>query len=134
MKVSAAKKFIAAMSVVAISYSVPGSAAEQPWSANFACHVTSPERGDAPRVSLQASRRTDAEGKLTETVRLRLFNIPKLSDDKTSVFPGGVVEIPGYVKWSDLDFAGRQEDVFVLYIPLPDIAQVVGPVEGGRVL
>lgn len=39
------------------------------------------------------------------------------------------------MKWSDLEFAGRQEDtVFALYVPLPDIGKVVGPLEGGRVL
>ncbi|CAG0989648.1 MAG: hypothetical protein F9K19_17870 [Rhizobiaceae bacterium] len=135
MKVMAATRLIAAVSALLVAHALPGSAAEQAWGANFACQVTSPERGDAPRITLQTGRRTDAEGKWTEYARLRLFNIPKLSEDASSVFAGGAVEIPGYVKWSNLEFAGRQEDTeFALYIPLPDIAQALGPLEGGHVL
>lgn len=94
MKVMAATRLIAAVSALLVAHALPGSAAEQAWGANFVCQLTSPERADAPRITLQTGRRTDADGKWTEYARLRLFNIPKLSEDASSVFAGGAVEIP----------------------------------------
>lgn len=137
MKVMAATRLIAAMSVaaVAVAWSVPASAQEGPWDANFSCAVSSPERGDAPRVTLSVASKGDTGARLASSVRFRLFNIARLSDAKSADFPDTVAEIPGFAAWTGLKANGRQEKSgYALYIPLPDLAKVTGPMEGGRVL
>ncbi len=128
-------KTLAVLTVLAVAFPVSGPAAEGAWSANYGCNVTSPEREGAPRVTLTLGRKGDVGGEFSDAVRLRLFNIPQLSVDEKAAFPDTVAEIPGFANWTGLKANGQQEKSgYALYIPLPDIAQVVGPIEGGRVL
>lgn len=135
MKMVAVTRIMAAAAALATVSPVSGFAADGAWDANYGCQVTSPERGDAPRVTLSISRRGEVGGELSSAVRFRLFNIPQLSQEEKAAFTDTVVEIPGFANWTGIKSDGRQEKSgYALYIPLPDIAQVVGPVEGGRVL
>jgi hypothetical protein len=135
MKMVVATRMMAAVVALAAVSPVSGFAAEGAWDANYACQVTSPERGDAPRVTLSISRKGEVGGELRAAVRFRLFNIPQLSEGEKVAFADTVVEIPGFANWTGIKSDGRQEKSgYALYIPLPDIAQVVGPMEGGRVL
>lgn len=135
MKMVAVTRTMAAVAMLAMVSSVSGFAAECAWDANYACQVTSPDRGDAPRVTLSISRKGAVGGELNSAVRFRLFNIPQLSEDEKTAFADTVVEIRGFANWTGIKADGRQEKSgYALYIPLPEIAQVVGPMEGGRVL
>ena len=130
-----ATRVMAAAAVLATMSPGLGSTAEGAWEANFACYITSPERGDAPRITLSVGRKGEAGGELNSAVRFRLFNIPALSDKESAYLPDTVAEIPGFANWTGLTASGIQENAgYSLYIPLPDIFQVVGPLEGGRVL
>lgn len=135
MKMVAATRAMAAVAALAMVSSVSGFAAEGAWDANYVCQVTSPQRGDAPQITLSVTRKGDVGGELGSIVRFRLFNIPKLPEEEKGTFADPVVEIPGFANWTGIKTDGRQEKSgYALYIPLPDIAQVVGPMEGGRVL
>ena len=135
MKTMTAMKTMAVLTVFMMAFPVPGSAAEGVWSANHACNITSAEKPDSPRVTLNFARRGEIGGKLSDLARVRLFNIPKLSDEEKAAFSDTVVEIPGFASWGGIKADGRQEKTdYALYIPLPDISQVMGPLEGGRVL
>ena len=121
--------------VLATASPIAGYAAEEAWNANYVCQITSPERGDAPRATLSINRKGDVGSELKSAVRFRLFNVPALSDGESASFPDTVAEVPGFVNWTGLKASGKREKSgYALYIPLPDIAQVVGPMEGGRVL
>ena len=131
----AAVRLMAATAVVAMAPSGAVWAAEGAWEASYACQVTSAERGESPRVTLLATRRGNIGGELKSAARFRLFYIEKLSDEENAKFPDTVVEIAGFANWAGLKANGQQEKSgYALYIPLPDIAQVVGPIEGGRTL
>jgi len=126
---------MAAAAVLAMVAPIAGYTAEGSWEASYACQVTSPERGDAPRVTLASNLKGDVGGELSSAVRFRLFNIPQLSEEEKTAFADTVVEIRGFANWTGIKADGRQEKSgYALYIPLPEIAQVVGPMEGGRVL
>jgi hypothetical protein len=134
MTVSVMLRAAIAIAVMTLSPSF-GLAADGAWEANYACYITSPERGDSPRVTLSTGRKGEVGGELTSAVRFRLFNIPALSDKETEHLPNAAVEIPGFADWTGLTASGVQEKSgYSLYIPLPDIAQVLGPLEGGRIL
>lgn len=135
MKIMAATRLMAAVSVAAAGLSFPTLAADGAWEANYACQITSPERAGAPRVNLLATRKGDVGGDMSSAARFRLFNIDKLSDEDGASFPDTAVEIAGFAVWTGLKATGKQEKSgYALYIPLPDIEKVVGPMEGGRVL
>jgi hypothetical protein len=135
MKTITATKTMAALAVLAMAFPVSGSAAEGVWGASHACNVTSPEKGDAPRVTLTGTRKGDVGGKVADAARFRIFNIPKLSDKKNDAFAGTVAEIPGFATWDGIKAEGKQEKSgYALYIPLPGLAAVMGPLEGGRSL
>lgn len=135
MKTMTAMKTMAVLTVLAMAFPVSGSAAEGAWSANHGCNVTSPERAGAPRMTLTASFRGDVGGPVITATRLRLFDIPQLSEEEKTAFADTVVEVPGFATWAGINAQGRQEkSVYSVYIPLPDLSQVMGPVEGGRML
>jgi len=135
MKTMTAMKTMAVLTVLAMAYPVSGSAAEGAWSANHGCNVTSPERAGAPRMTLTASFKGEIGGTMSAATRLRLFDIPQLSEEENTAFADTVVEIPGFATWTGIQAEGRKEKaVYAVYIPLPDPSQVTGPVEGGRVL
>jgi len=126
---------IAALAVFSIAFPVCGTTAEGAWIANHACNVTSPDRGDAPRVTLNGSRKGEIGGKITDAARFRLYNIPRLSEEERTVFADTVVEIPGFATWTGIDASGRQEEsAYALYLPLPSLAAAMGPIEAGRSL
>ncbi len=135
MKMVAVIRIMAAAIALAMVSPVSGFTAEGAWDANYACQVTSPGRGDTPRVTLAISRRGEVGGELSSAVRFRLFNIPQLSEEENAAFTDTVVEIPCFANWTGIKSDGRQvKSGYALCVPLPDIAQVVGPMEGGRVL
>lgn len=135
MKTMSVMRLMAATAVVAMAPSGAVWAAEGAWEASYTCQVTSAERGESPRVTLLAIRVLEMGGELRSVSRFRLFNIEELTAEERVIFPDTVVDIAGFAHWTGLKATGRQEKSgYALYIPLPDIAQVVGPLEGGRVL
>ncbi|MFZ1814778.1 MAG: hypothetical protein WAU16_10145 [Rhizobiaceae bacterium] len=135
MKTITATKMMAALTILSMAFPVSGLAADGAWTANHACNIASPERGDAPRVTLSFADRGDIGGEMVNATRFRLFNIPKLSEGERTVFSDIVAEVPGFARWTDLKGEGKLEGTdYALYISLPNIAQVVAPLESGRVL
>jgi len=135
MTTMTAMKTMAALTVLAMAFPASGSAAEGAWGASHACNVTSPEKAEAPRVTLTGTRKEEIGGEVSAAVRFRLFNIPQLSEEDRATFSDTVVEIPGFANWTGIKADGRKEKSgYALYIPLPGIAESLGPLEGGRVL
>lgn len=129
-----AKKMVALV-VLASVYPVLGFAANGTWDANHTCAVTSPARDSSARITLTGNRRGEIGGEVVDTARIRLFNIPNLTLQETAAFPNSVVEILGVVSWPGINASGRLEKSgYALYLPLPGLAQIMGPIERGRVL